>query len=131
MADFLGTGWKFPVRVNGRGGLSWVSGAQAIEEAIWLILATPLRSRVMEPHFGCGIHQYLFAPNDTNTRALIVRDVQQALLKWEPRIDLLDVRAESTPGEPGHLLIHVDYRIRANNAFHNLVYPFYINEGLA
>ncbi|MFC4260977.1 GPW/gp25 family protein [Marinobacter lacisalsi] len=131
MADFHGTGWKFPVRVNARGGLSWVSGSQSIEESIWLILSTPLKSRVMEPRFGCGIHQYLFAPNDTNTRALIIRAVQQALLKWEPRIDLLDVRGETTPGEPNHLLIHVDYRIRANNAFHNLVYPFYINEGLA
>jgi hypothetical protein len=30
---------------------------------------------------------------------------------------------------PNTLLIYVDYRIRANNAFHNIVYPFYINEG--
>ena len=27
------------------------------------------------------------------------------------------------------LLIRVDYRIRSNNAFYNLVYPFYIREG--
>lgn len=131
MADFHGKGWKFPVRVNPRGGLSWVGGGESIEEAIWLILSTPLKSRVMEPRFGCGIHRFVFAPNNSNTRALIITEVQQALMKWEPRIDLIDVRSETSAGAPNHLLIHVDYRIRANNAFHNLVYPFYINEGAA
>jgi phage baseplate assembly protein W len=129
MIDFLGKGWKFPIRVNGRGGLSYGSGAQSIAEAIWLILATPHNSRIMEPGFGCGIHNYVFAPNNANTTATIAREVQRALLRWEPRIDVLDVRTESHPETPNTLLIHVDYRIRATNAFQNLVYPFYVNEG--
>ena len=127
--DFLGKGWKFPIRVNGRGGLSYVSGAQSIAEAIWIILSTPPNSRVMEPTFGCGIHNYVFAPNNANTAATVSQEVRKALLRWEPRIDVLDVRVETHPETPNVLLIHVDYRIRANNAFHNLVYPFYINEG--
>ncbi len=129
MIDFLGRGWKFPVRVNGRGGLSYVSGEQSIAEAIWIILGTPLNSRIMEPEFGCGIHEYVFAPNNANSVATLVQEVQRALLRWEPRIDVLDVRLETHPEAPNTALVHVDYRIRANNAFHNLVYPFYINEG--
>ncbi|MCA9953095.1 MAG: GPW/gp25 family protein [Anaerolineales bacterium] len=127
--DFLGKGWKFPIRVNGRGGLSYVSGAQSIAEAIWIILATPPNSRVMEPAFGCGIHSYVFAPNNANTVATVSQEVRKALLRWEPRIDVLDVRVDTHLETPNVLLIYVDYRIRANNAFHNLVYPFYINEG--
>lgn len=129
MIDFLGKGWKFPIRINGRGGLSFVSGEESIAEAIWIILSTPPNSRIMEPEFGCGIHDYVFSTNTPNSRALIGQSVQRALLRWEPRIDVLDVRTESYPETPNTLLIHVDYRIRANNAFHNLVYPFYINEG--
>lgn len=129
MVEFLGKGWKFPVRVNGRGGLSYVSGADSIAEAIWIVLATPIGSRIMEPQFGCGIHDFVFAPNNVNTTALITKEVQRALLRWEPRIDVLDVRTESRPETPNLLMIEVDYRIRTNNAFHNLVYPFYINEG--
>ena len=106
-------GWN----INGRGGLSYVSGADAIAEAIWIILATPPKSRIMEPEFGCGIHRYVFAPNEPNTRATIVREVEQALLRWEPRIDVLDVRVESDPDAANTLLVQVDYRIRANNAF--------------
>ncbi len=127
--DFLGKGWKFPIRVNGRGGLSYVSGEQSVAEAIWIILSTPPNSRVMEPEFGCAIHTAVFAPNTPHTRAMIAQNVERALLRWEPRIDVLGVRTQSHPETPNLLLIEVDYRIRANNALHNLVYPFYINEG--
>lgn len=131
MAEFLGQGFKFPIRLNGRGGLSYVSAEQSIAEAIWIIISTPLRSRVMEPEFGCNIHDYVFAPNNPNTVASIVHSVQTALVRYEARIDVLDVQATSHPETPSVLLINIDYRVRANNAMHNLVYPFYINEGVA
>lgn len=131
MAEFLGTGFKFPVRLNGSGGLSYVSGEHSIAQSIWLIISTPLRSRIMEPEFGCNIHDYLFAPNNPNTVAAIVQGVQQALVRFEPRIDVLDVQASSNPDAPNALMVNVDYRIRANNAMHNIVYPFYLNEGAA
>ena len=37
--------------------------------------------------------------------------------------------ADSAPEEPNLLLVRINYRIRANNALGNLVYPFYIGEG--
>ena len=54
------------------------------------------------------------------------RPVRTALVKFEPRIDVLEVETE-TQGE-NLLLIRINYRIRANNAIGNLVYPFYIRE---
>ncbi len=83
----------------------------------------------MEPAFGCGLHEYVFAPATATTAALVTQQVYSALLRWEPRIDVLDVRAEPRPETPNALFIRVDYRIRTNNAFHNLVYPFYLTEG--
>lgn len=131
MADFLGQGFKFPVRLNGRGGLSYASNEQSISEAIWIIISTPLKSRIMEPEFGCNIHEYVFAPNNPNTIASIVHGIQRALVRFEPRIDVMDVKARAHPETPSILLIDIDYRVRANNAMHNIVYPFYINEGAA
>lgn len=127
--EFIGTGWRFPVRVGPRGGLSYSSGEDDIQEAIWIVLGTAPGERQMRPRFGCGIHAYVFAPNTPATRGRIAHEVRQALTKWEPRIDLLDVRVESEVGEQNKLLIRVDYRVRSTNAFHNLVYPFYIREG--
>ena len=53
----------------------------------------------MLPRFGCGIHEYVFAPNSPATRGDIAHQVQQALARWEPRIDVLRVAVE--PGDPG------------------------------
>jgi phage baseplate assembly protein W len=131
MSDFLGQGWAFPVRVNARGGLDWSAGAKSIEEAIWIILETPRRSRIMEPEFGCGLHDYVFAPNSANTRAVIAAEVRAALVRWEPRVDVLAVNVEPQVDAQNTLLIEVDYRTRANNAVRNLVYPFFLNEGSA
>lgn len=131
MNEIIGQGWKFPIRVNGRGGLSWSSGEDSIREAIWLILATPQRSRLMLPDFGCGIHDYLFAPNSANTRAMIEDAVTKALVRWEPRVDVTLVRASSAPEDPAVLLIEIETRVRTNNAALNLVYPFYLTEGIA
>jgi len=129
MSEFIGQGWAFPIRVNARGGLDWSSGAESIQEAIWLILATPRRSRVMDPEFGCGLHDYVFAPNDASTRAVIAAEVRSALIRWEPRVDVLGVRAEPQLDAQNALLIQVDYRIRSNNSLRNIVYPFFLNEG--
>jgi phage baseplate assembly protein W len=63
------------------------------------------------------------------TLTVVVQTVRQALVAYEPRIDVLDVSAETAPEEPNLLLIRINYRIRANNALGNLVYPFYITEG--
>lgn len=129
--EFLGRGFKFPIRVNGRGGLSWSEGEESIAEAIWIILSTPKRSRVMEPEFGCGAYDYIFAPNNATTLAMVQNEVMRALVRFEARIDVLDVRVTAQADQPNLLLVEIDYRVRANNAAHNIVYPFYLNEGRA
>lgn len=127
--EFLGAGWKFPLQVTPNGKIARARFEQRIEEAIYLILSTARGERVMLPEFGCGIHDLVFAPNNTVTRSTVVQQVREALVRFEPRIDVLAVETESAPEQPNLLLIRVNYRIRANNALGNLVYPFFITEG--
>jgi phage baseplate assembly protein W len=124
--DFLGIGWKFPLQVTPAGRIAQARYEQRIEESVFLILSTARGERVMLPAFGCGIHDLTFSPNTPGARSAIVDTVRTALVKFEPRIDVLDVATE-TQGE-NLLLIRINYRIRANNAIGNLVYPFYIRE---
>ena len=126
---FLGAGWKFPLQVTPGGKIAQARYEQRIEESIYLILSSAKGERVMLPNFGCGIHDLVFAPNNSMTLTVVVQTVRQALVAYEPRIDVLDVSAETAPEEPNLLLIRINYRIRANNALGNLVYPFYITEG--
>jgi phage baseplate assembly protein W len=129
--DFLGTGWRFPLSVNPSGGLSWSSGERDIAESIWIVLSTAPGERVMEPEFGCGAHQLLFDNDTAVTRAEIAHHVTVALVQYEPRIDVLDVQVDDAgASDIDALLVSVDYRIRANNALNNLVYPLYVTEGM-
>lgn len=125
---YLGVGWKFPIRINHKGGFSWSSYEEDVQEAIWIVLSTARGERQMVPSFGCGIHQYVFAPNNMTTHGHIAHEVRQALTEWEPRIDVLDVNIDGST-EANMLLIRVDYRIRSNNTLYNLVYPFFLQEG--
>jgi phage baseplate assembly protein W len=127
--DFIGTGWPFPVRQEADHTLKLTGGESKIRQSILLILSTAPGERQMRPNFGCGIHDLVFQPNTASLRALVVQKVRSTLTLWEPRIDVLDVSAEIPPEGRNYLLIRISYRIRSNNAFHNLVYPFFLNEG--
>jgi phage baseplate assembly protein W len=126
---FLGIGWKFPLQVTAGGSIALSSYEQRVQESIYLILNTAKGERVMLPDFGCGVHDLVFAPNNPQTLSAVVQEVRLALVTYEHRIDVLDVATETAPGQPNLLLIRIDYRIRANNALGNLVYPFYIKDG--
>lgn len=125
---FLGVGWKFPLQVTPGAAIARSQYEQRVEESIYLILSTAKGERVMLPDFGCGIHDLVFGINDARTRSAVVQQVREALTNYERRIDVLDISADSSDDQPNLLLIRINYRIRANNAIGNLVYPFYINE---
>lgn len=127
--SFLGRGWAFPVVAGRDGRVAFVEGEDAIEEAIQIILGTSQGERVMRPEFGCGIWDLVLEANTAQLHGRVQLRVREALVRWEPRIDVIDVRVES-PAEQKHvLLIRIDYRVRSNNAFYNLVYPFFLQEG--
>lgn len=125
---YLGVGWKFPLQVTPTGGIATARYEQRVEEAVYLVLATARGERVMLPEFGCGIHDLTFSPNNAGTVAAVLELVRDALVSNEPRIDLDQVAVDADPDQPNLMLIRVSYRIRANNAIGNVVYPFYLKE---
>jgi len=128
LADFLGKGWNFPVQLDDTRRIAISRGEESIREAIWIILATAPGERVMRPDFGCGLHHLVFAVNEAATLGQVKKDVREALVRWEPRIEVLDVDTE-VKGLGEVLLINIHYRVRSTNNFFNLVYPFYLAVG--
>ena len=124
-AGFLGIGWKFPISLD-NGRVDMAAYEESIRESIWIILATARGERKMRPDFGCGIHDLIFAVHGGETSGRVASEVRQALILWEPRIDLLDVSVRADEAEPTRLLIQIEYRVRATNNRFNLVYPFYV-----
>jgi hypothetical protein len=126
---FRGTGLAFPLAVDGLGRLAAASGQNKVEQSIWLILSTAIGERLMRPSYGCGIHDLVFSPSAPQSIGQIVDQLRTALVAQEPRIDVLDISGQIPPGQANLLLLRIEYRIRANNALANMVYPFFITEG--
>ena len=103
---------------------------QDIKEAIRIILSTTKGERVMRPDFGSGIHDLVFASMSTAMIGLLESNVREALTTWEPRIELLRVEVSTDEAHMGKLKVNIDYRVRETNREDNLVYPFYVSEGL-
>jgi phage baseplate assembly protein W len=126
---FLGKGWQFPVAVDERGALAVAEYEESVRQSIWVILGTAKGERVMRPDFGCGIYDMVFGVNSATTASEAAEEVRDALVEFEPRIDVLGV--EVSPGGDGEVLyVSIDYQVRATNTVFNLVYPFYL-EGSA
>ncbi len=124
--EFIGSGWAFPMRTDAAGGIALVSQDREIEEAIRLILGTAPGERPMRPEFGCAIHDYVFAPADPDTAGRIAYEVRESLARWEPRIDVVDVRVTFDERDQSVLYIDIRYAIGNENDPRNLVFPFYV-----
>lgn len=124
--EYLGQGLSFPLSVNSRGGISLVTGADDIDQAIQIILETMPGERVMRPQFGCRVWELVFAPDNASTRALLVYYVEQALAFWEPRIAVERVDIESQEQSGGALQVHIHYTIKDTHDTRSIVYPFYL-----
>ncbi|AUB42184.1 GpW/Gp25/anti-adapter protein IraD [Nostoc flagelliforme CCNUN1] len=121
----LGTGLSFPLQSNVQGGLKLSSEAQKVKESIWLILRTDLGERVYRPDFGCRLSELAFAPINNDTLLRIKIYVLEALRKWEPRIDVDEVRADPDT-IAGRVNIIIDYRLKSHPDLYSFVYPFYL-----
>ena len=148
--DFIGSGWRFPIKVNARGRLEWSDGPERIQDSIWLIIKTALGERLMRPKFGAGVDDFVFQSNSDVNRSALAIAIKSALTRWEPRIDLEEVRVVSAadfesvesvdspdlrPSNPRDLesqvLVTIQYRIRTTNELFNVVFPFYLQEGVS
>ena len=125
--DLVGSGWSFPIRIDGRGGIALSSYHNEIEESIKIIVATARGERRMRPNFGCGIHDMVFAPNNSSTWSLIAQLVEEALGWWEPRIEVAEVEVKPDYLDTSKLLIDIKYKIKATNDERSLVFPFYLS----
>jgi uncharacterized protein len=125
---FLGVGWAFPPVEAADGDIATAAYEEDIRQAVHIILGTAQGERAMRPDFGAGLQQLVFEPLSMTTMALVRHRVEEALVTWEPRIDLELVDVRGGDAAAGELLVEIDYRVRATNTFYNLVYPFYLLE---
>lgn len=113
--EALGRGWSFPFAVDpARGGVALSEFEENIRQNVTIILGTRPGERQALPQFGCRVHELLFAPDTRATAAMAAHHVQDALHRWEKRIEVLNVDAR--PVGDGAINVVVEYKILATNA---------------
>jgi phage baseplate assembly protein W len=96
LGDITSADWSLmldanaPQPVAGAGIGNVAQGIADINQCIGIILSTPKGSDPLRPTFACDIWQLIDAPVDI-VRPALVREIVEALTKWEPRIRVLSV----------------------------------------
>jgi phage baseplate assembly protein W len=124
--DFLGKGLRFPVSINLNGGVSSSALEENVRQSIFIILGTAPGERLHRPDFGCRIHDLMFAPNNDITAARAEVYCEEAIYKYEPRIEKCVVTALPNNDQPNRLDVRIEYVIAGKNDKRNLVFPFYL-----
>ena len=128
--SFLGTGWGFPPTFsNQKGTVQTVSDEEDIYQSLHILLSTQLKERVMRSDFGCDLSAMLYENITITLLTKIKGIIQNAILHYEPRIDLLEVEFHTGDSNNGVIKIEIIYKIRATNSRKNFVFPYYLGEG--
>lgn len=78
-----------------------VSGLADIAQSMRIILCTPCGTDLHRPDFGSNLYRYLDMPTE-QAIPHVVRETVDALRRWEPRIQLLEVKPRSMPNISGY-----------------------------
>ena len=101
-----------------------------IRQAIYIILMTRKNERAMLPDFGCNLHEYVFELPDATAMELLRSEVMSALIQWEPRIVDTEVNIDLDGLPDGKVVLDIRYTARATNNPGNLVFPYFLYEGV-
>lgn len=137
--EFIGRGWSFPILPDDTGSLGWCEGQLNVEQSLKVLLLTATGERVMRPTFGAEAPQLVFAPGSEQYLRRLEQSIREAVRDFEPRVDLLEVRAEPGATDPGttreassvgreeaRVMVWISYKVRRSSSRFNLVFPFYL-----
>jgi len=130
--SFLGKGLSFPLSVDPKTGkIAMVSHEEDIKQAVGIIIKTYVGERVMRPDFGSRALDYVFESDSQDFSLSVVNEITSALVAWERRIEDINVSTDMKEGgDRSRAVVTVSYKVRSTNNYFNLVYPFYLQEGV-
>jgi phage baseplate assembly protein W len=136
---FLGRGWAFPPtfeagELTPEGAVMRLGGARMSEDeadiaqSLHILFGTKPGERLLQPDYGVDLGALLFEPLSTTLRTLVTDRVRLAILRHEPRIQLLQLAVDDSRALEGVLSIRLEYSVRSTNSRFNLVHPFYLGD---
>ena len=127
--DIIGIGWSFPPHFSKTAedgaGVIMHTGTEEIEDSLSVLFSTQLGNRLFRPDFGCSIEEFQFRAVDSATEIRVKRMIENAVVEFEPRIDLHGLDVDLSELTEGKLRIDLRYSIKASYVKENIIYPFH------
>jgi phage baseplate assembly protein W len=128
--SFLGIGWSFPPTFNTlSGNVEMVSDEKDILQSLHILLSTQLKERVMRSDYGCDLSALLYENITITLLTKIKGIIENAILLYEPRIDLINIDFFNEETNNGIINIEITFKTRATNSRKNYVFPYHLKEG--
>lgn len=127
---FLGKGWSFPPEFDKASkSVLMLEEEKDIESSLEILLTTRLGERIMQPEYGCNLDNMVYESMNLTMITYMKDLVTNAILYHEPRIELEELKIDTSREHEGILLIVLNYKVKSTNSRYNFVYPYYKNEG--
>jgi phage baseplate assembly protein W len=116
-------GMGFPFQIDEKtGGIAWAQGSDKIRQNVRAILGTRYGERPLLRDFGTKVYALVHDPNDAVLADLLKNQVQESLLRFEPRILITDVQIEQDT-DGGQIRLRLQYTLMTEPGSNEMLIP--------
>lgn len=129
--EFLGRGWSFPPTFSKETrGVEMLELEDNVAKSVKLIVLTRVGERFSHPELGTDLNDFAFMRNiDSSEKNRIKRMIEYAIVENEVRVEVDQVDVQNNQ-EDDCVEISVAYTIKGFNTKYNMVFPFYLENGI-
>ncbi|KTL59535.1 phage baseplate protein [Photorhabdus laumondii subsp. laumondii] len=122
LADIYGRGWAFPPQFFIKDntlpeiptGVQMAAGAENVRQSMKILFLTEPGERIMREDYGCGLNDYLFANINDALMAEIQTQIEERVLRYEPRAEITMIQVSQRTNFPNTLHVQVTYALRGS-----------------
>lgn len=127
MEKRISSGWSFPVGIDSRTGkIKTTDLKEDIRQSILILLHTIPGERLLHKDYGCNLVQFMFEPITYELLKAIREEVLGSILKWEKRVQNVQVDILNDTQEESNIVIHIRYIIPQIMGVDNLNYSYHL-----
>ena len=110
--------------------ISKLVNVKAVQNSLKNIFTWTPGERILNPEFGNRLKQYLYQGIIPETSEQIVAEIKNCVLKWEPRVNIVEIADVSTVDDHEDNTIHLEIRYTIPGlSDKQYTYSFYYNRG--
>jgi phage baseplate assembly protein W len=102
-------GPSFPLRIDASGGIAFTTGIAKVQEDIRVLLGTRVLERPLAREYGTRLRSFVQLPDDDVLADLARGEVQQAIVRFEPRVVVTKADVERHDDQGEQTWVRVEY----------------------